>query len=274
MSIITLTSDFGLKDYFVASTKGLIYKEIPKATIIDVSHEISPFNLFEASYVVKNAVKNFPENSINIIAVDSEYGVNNQLILAIYNSQYFITANNGLLSFVIDDIENAEIFQLHYPDFKEVNSINKMVQTAAHIHRGGKASLIGTKLNKLKELTEMNPQIVDNRNKIIGVVIYIDNYGNAISNITKDMFNLLKAGNKNFEISFRNQKINKIYSYYREIEDDSTLSSEHNFGKTIAIFNSAGFLEIAIYRGDVKNSGGASTLLGLRYRDNIVLNFF
>lgn len=273
MSIITLTSDFGLKDHFIASAKGLIYRSIANANIIDVSHEISPFNLFEASYVIKNAIKNFPDNSINIIAVDSEYGQNNKLIVAKYQNQFFITANNGILSFVIEDLKDAEIYELNYQDYKQTSSLQKMIQTASHLAKGGTPSLIGNKIDQIKELTEMNPQFVEHQSKIIGVVIYIDNYGNVISNITKQMFNLAFAGKKSFEITFRNQKISKIYSYYREIENDSSLSIQFNAGKTMALFNSEGYLEIAIYRGDPNNSGGASTLLGLKYRDSIVINF-
>ena len=90
MSIITLTSDFGLKDYAVGALKGYIFKLIPNANIVDISHYIEPFNILQTAYVLRNAYKYFPENTIHIIAVDNELHSEKNLLVMKYQNQYFI----------------------------------------------------------------------------------------------------------------------------------------------------------------------------------------
>ena len=98
MSIITLTTDFGTKDHFVGAVKGTIYHELPDARIVDISHHISPFNITETAYILKNAYKSFPEGSIHIIGVDSELNAENKHIALKLDNHYFICPDNGVIS--------------------------------------------------------------------------------------------------------------------------------------------------------------------------------
>ena len=109
MSIITLTTDFGLKDHFVGAIKGTVYSELPDARIVDISHLISPFNIAETAYILKNAYKSFPEGSIHIIGVDSELNEENNLIALYLDNHYFICPNNGVISLLASEIKPEKI---------------------------------------------------------------------------------------------------------------------------------------------------------------------
>jgi len=273
MAIITLTSDFGLKDHHVTSMKGAILSEVANANIVDISHNISPFNLIETAYIVKNAIKNFPKETINIIAVDAEYSIKNKLIVAKINGQYFVTADNGILSFLISENSNTSIFEININSESDNYSIKTLIKTACHIARGGTMSVIGKPITSIKEQKSAKPSITEDGKKVLGAVIYIDNYGNVITNITREFFILAKGSNKSFEIVTRNIKWKTIFNKYNEIENFETNNTEIKDGQKLAIFNSSGFLELAIYRSNLKTVGGASTLFGLNYHDTITINF-
>jgi len=274
MAIITLTSDFGLKDHHVASMKGVILSELPDANIVDLSHDISPFNLIETAYIVINAIKNFPKGTVHIIAVDAEYSLRNKLIVAKIDDQYFVTADNGILSIIISDKNECDFFEININNETDSYSINTLIKTACHIARGGTMSVIGRPISTIKEQKRARPSITEDGKKIIGSVIYIDNYGNVITNITRDFFTLAKGNNKSFEVVARNNKWKTILNKYNDIENFETNDTEIKDGKKLALFNSSGFLEIAIYRSNLKTVGGASTLLGLNYHDTITINFY
>ncbi|MBT8293854.1 MAG: SAM-dependent chlorinase/fluorinase, partial [Eudoraea sp.] len=96
MAIITLTTDFGHKDHFVGALKGTIYKELSDAKIVDITHTVSPFNIQECAYILKNSYKAFPEGTVHIVGVDSEPTIENQHIAVLVDNHYFISANNGV----------------------------------------------------------------------------------------------------------------------------------------------------------------------------------
>ena len=109
MSLITLTTDFGLKDHFVGAVKGAIYTELPEARIVDISHNITPFNIAETAYVLKNAYKSFPEGSIHIIGVDSEINEETNHIAIKLDNHYFICPNNGVISMIASEFRPEKI---------------------------------------------------------------------------------------------------------------------------------------------------------------------
>ena len=118
MPIITLTSDFGNKDYFVAATKAALISEIKSPEIIDISHQISPFNLTEAAYIIKNAFISFPKGTIHIIGVEAELTPENSHLAMNFEGHYFIGANNGIFSMICGNIKPKEIVLLIRNFFK------------------------------------------------------------------------------------------------------------------------------------------------------------
>ena len=109
MSIITLTTDYGLKDHFVGALKGKLLSEYPEVTIIDISHHIDPFNIAEAAYIIGAAYSSFPKGTVHLIGVDIELNENNQHIAMQWNDHYFICADNGILSMLVQIIKNIDL---------------------------------------------------------------------------------------------------------------------------------------------------------------------
>ncbi|GFD76648.1 MULTISPECIES: SAM hydrolase/SAM-dependent halogenase family protein [Tenacibaculum] len=274
MSLITLTTDFGTKDHFVGAVKGAIYSELPDAKIVDITHEISPFNITETAYILKNAYKSFPDKTIHVIGVDSELSVDNKHIALELDNHYFICPDNGLISMIASEIKPTKIFEINIHDRIESSFpvLDVFVQVASHIARGGSLSVIGREVDTYKKIVEIKPKVNEQQTIIAGGVIYIDNYGNVITNISKKQFNTIGKG-RDYKVTARRYTFSKIYSRYNEIVDFTVTDKRQYDGEKLAIFNSAGFLEIAIYRSNLETVGGASTLLGLEYRDTITVEF-
>ncbi|MGB5460940.1 MAG: SAM-dependent chlorinase/fluorinase [Eudoraea sp.] len=275
MAIITLTTDFGYKDHFVGALKGTIYKELSDAKIVDITHAVSPFNIQECAYILKNSYKAFPEGTIHIVGVDSEPTIENQHIAVLVDNHYFISANNGVISLITSEIKPEKVVEINIPN--PVNGsfpvLDIFVKVACHIVRGGKLEVVGKSFEDLKELKEFAPRITNEGKTIVGSVIYIDNYGNVITNIQRSLFEAYRNGRK-FEINARNRKISQIHNRYSDIINfDLGKNQRKGPGDLLALFNSSDYLELAIYKSDLNTVGGASTLLGLDYRDTIIINF-
>jgi S-adenosylmethionine hydrolase len=275
MPLITLTTDFGTKDHFVGAVKGAIYSSISDAKIVDISHRISPFNITETAYILKNAYKNFPPGTIHIVGVDSELSDDNKHIAMLLNGHYFVCPDNGLISLIASEINPSKIVEINIHDRLETSFsvLDVFVQVAAHISRGGTLEVIGKSLETYKKLYELQPQVSSDQNKIAGNVIYIDNYGNVISNITEKLFKEIGKG-RSYTLTASRYFFKKINYKYSDIVDFSLEPMlRQSDGSKLAIFNSAGFIEIAIYKSNLTTVGGASSLLGLDYRDSITLEF-
>ena len=275
MPIITLTTDFGLKDHFLGSVKGALYQDIPDVKIVDISNNISPFNIIEAAYIIENSYKNFPAGTIHIIGVDSEFNVEKKHLVIFLDEHYFICADNGILSLLCNKIMPEKIVEINIYDNKNTTFpvLDVFVKVAAHIERGGSVDLVGTKTEKIIDVYEINPIVNNKKNEIIGHVIYIDNYGNVVLNITRNIFE--KFGkSRPYVINARNYKFNKIYKTYSDaIKFEISKESRKEEGKKIALFNKSNYLELAIYKSNPRLTGGASSLFGLKYRDTVTINF-
>ncbi|MCG1036397.1 SAM hydrolase/SAM-dependent halogenase family protein [Polaribacter sargassicola] len=274
MSFITLTTDFGTKDHFVGAVKGAIYSELSDAKIIDITHEISPFNITETAYILKNSYKSFPEKTIHIIGVDSELSENNKHIALELDNHFFICPDNGIISMITSEIKPTKIVEINIHDRVESSFpvLDVFVQVACFIARGGNLTVIGKEVTTFKKMVEIQPKVNQAKDQIIGGVVYIDNYGNVISNISKKMFQEIGKG-REFKISAKRYSFNKIFTKYNEITGKNNHDNNRFDGEKLAIFNSAQYLEIAIYRSNLETVGGASTLLGLKYRDDIIIDF-
>ncbi|WP_010522406.1 SAM hydrolase/SAM-dependent halogenase family protein [Aquimarina agarivorans] len=275
MSIITLTTDFGNKDHSVAAVKGAIYSELPEATVVDISHQISPFHIEEGAYVIKNAYKNFPKGSIHIIGIDSELTPENKHIAVLLDGHYFICADNGIISLITSEFKPENLVEISLPDTKQSNfpTLDIFVRVACHLSRGGTLEIIGKRIKSTKVLTATAPVINQGGNQIIGSVIYIDNYGNIITNVTRTFFETVQKGRK-FKITARRVDFSSIVNRYSEaINFTIEKSKREEDGKKIALFNTCNFLELAIYRSNPNTYGAASTLFGLKYRDTINITF-
>ncbi|PHQ29014.1 SAM hydrolase/SAM-dependent halogenase family protein [Leeuwenhoekiella nanhaiensis] len=275
MPIITLTTDFGLKDHFAGAVKGAIYSEMPEVTVVDISHNVSPFHITEAAYIIENAYRNFPKGTIHIIGIDSERNPENKHIAVKLDGHYFVCANNGIMSMITRSIMPEELVEINIHDRIKTNftELDVFVQVACHIARGGKLGVIGKPIQEIKAITGIMPVISSEQKQIIGNVIYVDNYGNVITNITRRLFEDVGKG-RSFIIQAKRAHFKKIHQHYSDaINFEIEKSKREEDGKKIALFNSSGYLELAIYKSNPSTVGSASTLFGLDYRDTVSINF-
>lgn len=248
MPLITFTSDIGQKDYLVGAIKGQLIQTVEGCTIIDISHDLTPFNYPQAAYVCRNAIKNFPEFTFHIVHVNLFENKNDQLLLAFHNGQYILCADNGLLTMIA---EGKPELVIGLPMEKSITKnalyitriFGKIIQ---HIVNGESLHKIG---NSEIEIVEKNPLMpLLGENWIEGQIIFIDHFENVVINITREAFEQQRKG-RSFSIAFkRDEVIDRISETYADVDE----------GEKLALFNSAGYLEIAI------NKGNAAGLLGLQ----------
>ena len=274
MSIITFTSDYGLVDHRVPSVKGKILSLKENVKIIDISHEIQAYNLLQTAYIVRNAYSFFPKGTVHIIAVDSFYTKDRKCILYQADGHYFIAADNGVLSLIFYDIKPEAVYEItfnnRFDDEVNFTSTDIFAPVAVHLKNGGLPEVIGRKYKNPKQLSFPRAVYNESERMIIGEIMYIDNFGNVISNISKKFFEKTGVGYENFIVKFRNLALSRIYNQYTEFINDWDKEHEYH-GKSVAIFNDAGLLELTIYKGNSQN--GAKTLFGMKVGESIYIEF-
>lgn len=258
MSIITLTSDWQNQDYYAGAMKGAILKECGHCSIIDITHSVKPFHSHEAAFIVKNVYKSFPDNTIHIIDVKSEPSEQCSMLIVKVCNQYFIGADNGMFGLMFDD-EPEEIIRINMPPGPLPQIFpGKYVfaSVAAKILNNIPIKDIGEPVEEYSQKTSLRPSNDDSTIK--GTIIYIDSYYNVITNISKEMFDKIRKG-RPFEIFIQNSntRIDKINDTYTDKEFE-----------LIALFNSIGLLEIAVY------NGAAAKLMGLEINSWVKVKFY
>ena len=274
MPIITLTTDFGTTDGKVACIKGCILSMQPDVSIVDISHDIEPYNLTQTGYIVKNAYSHFPKGSIHIISVDSFHHKDRKFLVCKADRHYFIMADNGLTSLIFYDIKPESIHEItlnnRFDDVVNFTSTDIFVPVAVHLYKGGIPEIIGREIKQIKEITYPKPHFNENEKILIGEVVYIDHFGNAVSNISKEIFEQYFLAFKDFDVKFRGFSTKKIVEKYTDIIPDWEKESSFH-GKELALFNEADLLEIAMYKGS--KASGASALMGLNIGEKIYVEF-
>lgn len=256
MPVITLTSDWGKKDHYRGAVKGAILRQLPEAVIVDISHEIPPFDLNQAAFIIRNFYANFPEGSIHILGINTEASIENPHTMVFHKGHYFIASDNGIFSLIFDEtpdkIIELDIFQ--DSDYFTFSSRDVFVKAACHIAAGKPMEELGLKKDKVLIKMAFQPVISDDQIK--GKVIYVDRYGNAFANITENLFKST-INNRKFVITFRSPsyRITQISRSYQDVHE----------GEMLALFSSSGYLEIALNRGD------ASSLLGLKLDTSVLI---
>ena len=222
-----------------------------------------------------NAYSSFPKGTIHMIGIDSELSPENKHIAVKLDDHYFICANNGIMSMICSEIAPEKIVEINIHDRVETSFpvLDVFVKVACHIARGGTLEIIGKVINTIKPIKNLIPFVNDEKNQIIGSVIYVDNYGNVVTNITQKFFEDIQK-TRAYEISARNHKFKTIHSKYSDIINFEIEESKRNDeGRGLVVFNSSGYLEIAVYKSNSSTVGSASTLMGLKTMDTVTVNF-
>ena len=253
MTAVTLTTDFGLKGYYLAALKGAMLGENPDVQLVDISHHVKPYDLVQGAFILKNAYHHFPKGTVHIISIHN-LAAPLSMIAFQHDGHYFIGPNNGIFSLLFDPLPQ-NIYRLPMPK-KEPFPFNSVcAEAVAHITSGKPMVEIGLKESATEERIALQP--VMSTAQIRGSVIYVDHYENVIVNVQQELFEKVRNGRR-FQLFFkRHDPITQLSQHYHDV----------NIGETLCLFNGASYLTIAI------NMGKAASLLGLKLDDMVQIDF-
>jgi S-adenosyl-L-methionine hydrolase (adenosine-forming) len=264
MAIITLTTDLGLKDHYVATIKGAILSQFAGATIVDVTHLITPFNTAQAAFVLKQAWPAFPRGTIHIIGVNPEADGNTPHLIVRQDGHFFIGADNGIFSLLFEGRpqEAFELTMILDEDHVAFPTRSVFVKAACHIARGGMPDVIGRKVQGVKEVIGFRP--ATDPTSIRAKIVHIDTFGNLVTNVRRTMFDEVGRGRR-FQIDFgsREDLITSLSRSYGDVP----------LGERVAFFGASGLLEIAVNKGAEGAGGGAARLFGVETEDPVRIDF-
>ena len=273
--VITLTTDFGNQDAYVANIKGIILNINHKATVVDITHTIEPYNIGHAAYIISTVFHYFPSGTIHIVIIDPSVGSQRNAVIFKTPSAIFLAPDNGVLSYIIDELEQpllhptsdimTELQQKHVPKNTQAISItnqnywNHPVSTtfhgrdifapvAAHLSLSTPIQKFGEKIDSLNVFPISHPHL-DHEGNMNGKILYIDHFGNLITNIREQY---LPQGK--ISITIGHHTISGLGTCY------------HQSKGLTAIINSNGYLEVAF------KEGSAARLLGCKMGEQVKIS--
>ena len=254
MPILTMTTDFGLRDYYAALVKGAVLCQNENINIVDISHNVNNYDIVQAAFIFKNAWQAFPVGSIHLISVNDFNAKHLSFVAIKYKNHFFIGPDNGLFSLVFDELPH-EVVSLPLVEEGRFPLKDIYARAVGMIAAGQPLTEIGQPIEQYNRRITFQP--VTSKDQIRGSVIHIDKYDNAIVNIHRELFEQI-GNDRSFSLYFkRHDPITNLCRHYHEMP----------VGEILCLFNSANLLEIAI------NKGKASTLLGLNLEDTVQLKF-
>ena len=245
MALVTLTSDLGTRDFYLAALKGAIISHCGTIPMVDITHAVKQFDIKEAAFTVRNAFKYFPKGTIHVVHVNSADG-NDKLLVAVADGHYFVTFDSGFLSLAFEKTPhqtyqvNDELLENNSLLFE--NAFAKVIELLEKEYLPRDFGHLTTETINYRLL-----QPICSWGSVRGTIVYVDHFGNAITNISRQMFNEF-IGEKRFTVLANVGQSKLISKKYSEVEE----------GDMVCIFNAAGYLEVAM------NKGKAELLMGLK----------
>jgi len=247
--LITLTTDFGYADPFVGIMKGVILGIHPEAQIVDLSHDIAPQNVRAGALILRHSLTYFPRGTIHVVVVDPGVGGARRPLLIESEGNYFVGPDNGVLSLALEGRAPSRIIHLSNPVYHltptstTFHGRDIFAPVAAHLSRGIPPPAFGDPLTKFERLT--CPGVVNRGGRLLGEVIYVDRFGNLSTNImARDLAELRGAS---LTIRLGKITISGLVQNYAARQEEGFL----------ALINSWGLLEIALYKDSAQNRSGA-----------------
>jgi S-adenosyl-L-methionine hydrolase (adenosine-forming) len=255
MAIVTLLTDSGESDHYVAAIKARIISVNPGLRIEDISHKIKPADIGHAAFVLRSVFRDFPKGTVHLVGVDSVGNREDAYIAMQLEDHYFVGCDNGLFGLISDK---------GHQQVAELNTLNAIITTfperdvfapaAAKLASGVSITTLGKPRPGFRKMIDR--QVKATKKQITGTVIRVDSVGNLITNIPRDVFELLSK-DKGYTIQFGGEKFRRIFSNYNQADQ----------GECFIVFNNLGVMEIGIYKGN------ASELLGLGYDSTVNITF-
>ena len=255
MQIITLTTDFGIQDSYVAMLKGAILCECADLHFIDITHNVKNYNIVQAAYSIKHTYPNFPKGTIHIVSVNNFYSSSPVYMIMEYDGHFFIGPDNGVFSLVFpSQPESCYLISYHILEISTFK--NTYAKAVGHIAKGLPLEELGVKMEEITQRFSLQP--ITGETLIRGSVIHIDHFENVVLNITKELW-VRYNYYRRFALFFkRHDPINELSTTYADVP----------IGENLCLFNSANHLEIAI------NMGKAASMLSLEIEDTVRVEFF
>jgi len=262
LPIITLTTDFGLADAYVASMKGVILALAPAARIVDISHEISPQNIVQGGFTLACAFPHFPKGTIHVLVVDPGVGTSRRLILARTENHFFMGPDNGALalSFAVEPpraiLHLAAAASIRHPVSATFHGRDILAPAAARLASGADFASFGDRIAEFTP-SPLPPPARQEDGTILLRVVLADRFGNLILNLREEEYRRLRprASAEALGLEICGRRIDRLLRTYGEAEES----------EPFALFNSSGYLEIAVSSGSAARvlacSAGAPALL-------------
>ncbi|MCZ6676513.1 MAG: SAM-dependent chlorinase/fluorinase [Candidatus Poribacteria bacterium] len=256
--IITLTTDFGTSDLYVGVMKGVILNINPRAQIVDITHAIPPQDLNAAAFLIDSAYRYFPPGTVHVVVVDPGVGSERHPIACQTETAFFVCPDNGILTRILRDASHTSAVTIENPDYclprisNTFHGRDIFAPVAAHLSRGVPIEDLGTPVATPVRLPIPTPHVTEEA--ITGHVIWIDHFGNLITNISHELLKSIE-GQNGFVIQVGGVAINRLNHSY----------AESAVGEVLAIIGSFGRLEISI------NQGNAALTLGVKRNDSITI---
>jgi len=251
--IITLTTDFGSNDHFVGAMKGVILDIAPEAEIVDICHSVQAFDVLDGALTISQAYSYFPNRTVHVVVVDPGVGTARRPIVASSDKYHFVAPDNGVLSLVYareDRMHVRHVTAEHYflqPVSNTFHGRDIFAPVAAYLAKEVDSLKFGDEVEDYVKFTAPRPKAVE-ANRLHGVVLKVDRFGNLITNITpQDAPALFAEGASGFKIAVGSREIAEIYTSY----------AEGSPGEVFALLGSMGFLEIAANRAAAAQLTGA-----------------
>jgi len=259
MSVVTLTTGW-TNDFYGAAVKGILLSALPSVQVIDMSNQAPPFNsgISYAAYMVRHSYIYFPQDTVHIISIASEYSKNAPFVAAYHNGHYFVGTDNGIFGLLFEESPEVMVLIEKFTDESSPNypAISVFAPAAIHLIKGGDISELGSAYANYQRKGSILATI--DESQITGTVIHVNAFGNVITNITRNDFDRIGKG-RPFEIMVQStrRKISRINRYFHETSQ----------GELLAVFNFSGYLEIA------QNKGKLANLLQLSPGSNVIVKF-
>lgn len=254
MPIVTLTSDFGQGDYYLPLIKGAILSQNEQIQLVDITHQVTAYDIVQAAFIFKNAWRSFPQGTIHLISVNDYYQPECRYLAIRHEGHYFIGPDNGIFTLIFDPTE-FQGYELEVPADSVFHLHQVYASAIGHIAGGQEFEKIGRRIEEMVQRITFQPVVQPSM--IRGAVIHIDRFQNAILNINRELFDRIGAG-RSFQLYFkRHDPIIRLSRHYHDVP----------IGEVLCLFNSANYLEIAI------NMGKAAELLSLKVEDAVQIDF-
>lgn len=254
MAIVTFTTDYGTRDYYSGSLKGVLLSENADLQFIDITHNIKSYDIVQAAFILKNAYPGFPKGTIHIASVHNHQEQGNWLLGLSLDGHHFIGPDNGLFTLMFG--RELDLFKLPFDPDQERAYAKSIATAVAALARGAAFPQIGNKMDDYVQRIHFQPIVT--QDQIRATVIHIDHFGNAIFNISREQFEKFAQG-RPFEL---------FYKRHDPIRQFKQRYADAAVGEVLCFFNDAGYLELAI------NTGRADSMLGLKLDDTIHIRFF